>query len=89
MDKRKDERTTLREREDVKNVFDSFFELQEFLFFLSYLFSCVPLSFVKGWSVEKYSSNNRLLKKKLPRYIIEKGGEKKKKENEGKMVCAF
>lgn len=41
MDETKDERTTLRERErereDVENVFDSFFELRGSLFSLSHL----------------------------------------------------
>ena len=55
---------------------------------LSFLFIILSRSFVfvKVWSVKKYSSNNRLLKKKLPRYIVEKKAKKKKrkKENEGK-----
>ena len=54
---------------------------------LSFLFIILSRSFVfvKVWSVKKYSSNNRLLKKKLPRYRW-KGNKKKKKEkeNEGK-----
>ena len=52
---------------------------------LSFLFIILSRSFVfvKVWSVKKYSSNNRLLKKKLPRYIVEKETKKKKKERKG------
>lgn len=83
MDETKDERTILRERErepDVENVFRI-----TRISSLSFLFIILSRSFVfvKVWSVKKYSSNNRLLKKKLPRYIVEKEAKKRKKERKG------
>lgn len=84
MDETKDERTILREREKEKWTLKTFFELQESPS-LSFLFIILSRSFVfvKVWSVKKYSSNNRLLKKKLPRYIVEKEAKKRKKERKG------
>lgn len=63
----------------------TFFELQESPS-LSFLFIILSRSFVfvKVWSVKKYSSNNRLLKKKLPRYIVEKKAKKKKEKRRTK-----
>ena len=53
---------------------------------LSFLFIILSRSFVfvKVWSVKKYSSNNRLLKKKLPRYIVGKETKKKRKKRRTK-----
>lgn len=72
------------EREKENWTLKTFFELQESPS-LSFLFIILSRSFVfvKVWSVKKYSSNNRLLKKKLPRYIVEKEAKKRKKERKG------
>ena len=72
------------EREKENWTLKTFFELQESPS-LSFLFIILSRSFVfvKVWSVKKYSSNNRLLKKKLPRYIVAKEAKKRKKERKG------
>lgn len=73
------------ERERENRTLKTFFELQESPS-LSFLFIILSRSFVfvKVWSVKKYSSNNRLLKKKLPRYIVGKETKKKRKKRRTK-----